>query len=89
MTLQAQAMGLSAHQFKGFDTSAVADELGVPSRWRIVAGIAVGVRGNPAEVSERDQQREQRERTRKPLTEIAYGAAWGTPWDGLAGVSRP
>lgn len=85
LSLQAHAMGLWAHQFKGFDRDAVADGLGLPAYWRIVAGIAVGVRGNPAEVPERDQQREQRERTRLPLAEIAYGAAWGEPWVGRAG----
>ncbi len=81
LTLQAQAMGLSAHQFKGLDSDAVADELGFPSYWRIIAGIAVGVRGNPAEVSERDQQRELRVRARKDLAEIAL-AEWGVPWPG-------
>ena len=43
-------MGLWAHQFRGFDKDPVADALGVPAYWRILAGIAVGVRGNPAEV---------------------------------------
>lgn len=82
LSLQAQAMGLWAHQFKGFDKEPVAAAFGVPPHWRIVAGIAVGVRGNPAEVPERDQEREQRVRRRKPLAEIAYGDAWGVPWPG-------
>ena len=89
LTLQAQAMGLWAHQFKGFDKDAVSDELGHPPYWRIVAGIAVGVRGDPAEVSERDQEREHRVRSRKPLAEIAYGDAWAVPWDGAPGQDRP
>ena len=80
LTLQAHAMGLWAHQFQGFDKEAVSDGLGLPPYWRIVAGIAVGVRGNPAEVSERDQQREHRVRVRKDLAEITYGDAWGVPW---------
>lgn len=84
LTLQAQAMGLSAHQFKGLDTDAVSDELGCPPHWRVVAGIAIGVRGDPSEVSERDQQREHRVRERKPLAEIAYGDAWGVSWAGPA-----
>ncbi|GAA3821383.1 nitroreductase family protein [Nocardioides panacisoli] len=83
LTLEAQAMGLWAHQFGGFDKSATGDALGVPASWRIVAGIAVGVRGNPAEVSERDQEREHRERRRKPVEEIAYGDRWGSPWRGV------
>ncbi len=89
LSLQAQAMGLWAHQFKGFDKDPVADALGIPPHWRIVAGIAVGVRGNPAEVPERDQQREQRVRNRRPLAEIAYGDAWGEAWDGAIGHEPP
>ena len=83
LTLQAQAMGLWAHQFGGLDKDAVSDGLGLPSYWRVVAGIAVGVRGNPAEVSERDQLREHKVRVRKDLTEIAFGDVWGTPWRGV------
>ncbi len=89
LTLQAQAMGLWTHQFQGIDKEAVSVALGVPGHWRIVAGIAVGVRGNPAEVSERDQEREHRVRSRKPLAEIAYGDAWGVPWDGAIAQGPP
>jgi hypothetical protein len=46
----------------------------------VMSGIAVGIRGNPAEVPERDREREQRERRRRPLAELAYGDSWGTPW---------
>jgi nitroreductase len=85
LTLQAQAMGLWTHQFQGIDKDGVSDAFGLPPYWRVVAGVAVGVRGDPAEVSERDRQREERVRARKPLTEIAYGDAWGVPWDGANG----
>jgi nitroreductase len=80
VTLQARAMGLHAHQFGGFDREAVAAALGVPEWFRVMSGIAVGLRGNADEVPDRDREREQRERRRKPLEELAYGAAWGQPW---------
>ena len=83
LTLQARAMGLHAHQFAGFDHEAVAAELGVPSRARVLTGIAVGVRGKPDDVDPRDVEREQRPRTRLPLAEIAYGDHWGEPWPGI------
>lgn len=83
LTLQAHSTGLWTHQFQGLDKDAVSDALGCPSWWRVVAGIAVGVRGDPSEVPERDQQREQRVRRRKGLAEIAYGDGWGVPWRGL------
>jgi nitroreductase len=80
VTLQARAMGLHAHQFMGFDRAAVAAELGVPDRFALLCGIAVGVRGNPEEVSERDRGREEKERVRRPLAEIAFTGRWGEPW---------
>jgi len=80
LTLQARAMGLHAHQFGGFDREAVAAELGVPDWFRVLSGIAVGVRGRPEDAPERDREREQRERRRRPLEELAHGAAWGDPW---------
>ncbi len=80
LTLQAQSMGLWTHQFGGFDKPAVARALAVPPPSRLVAGIAVGVRGNPAEAPERDREREQKVRRRKPLADIAYGDTWGEPW---------
>lgn len=83
LVLQARAMGLHAHQFGGMDRDAVARDLGVPPVAIVVAGIAVGVRGDPDEVSERDAAREHRVRSRRPLAETAYGDRWGSPWTGL------
>lgn len=80
VTLQAQALGLHAHQFAGFDHAAVAAALGVPEHFRVMAGIAVGQRGDPAEVPERDRERELRERTRRPLSDVAHDGQWGRPW---------
>ncbi|TNM38514.1 nitroreductase [Nocardioides albidus] len=82
LTLQAQAMGLFAHQFGGFDHDGLAADLRIPDTARLLAGIAVGLRGDPAEVSERDAERDHRERRRRPLAETAY-AAWGVAWPGL------
>ncbi|HVK29811.1 MAG TPA: nitroreductase family protein [Nocardioides sp.] len=83
LTLQAEAMGLKAHQFGGFDHAAVAAGLGLPDDARLIAGIAVGVRGNPADVPERDAERDHRVRDRRPLTETAYDDRWGHAWPGL------
>ncbi len=85
LTLQARAMGLHTHQFAGFDHDGVAAELGVPGWARVVAAVAVGVRGNPAEVSERDAERDHRVRARRPLEQTAFGGRWGEPWEGAAG----
>lgn len=83
LTLQAQAMDLWAHQFSGFDRTAVAADIQAPPQIRIVAAIAVGHRGNPDDAPEHDRQREQKERRRHPLATIAFGASWGEPWTPL------
>ena len=80
VTLQAVAMGLVAHQFAGFDKDATARDLGVPDHVKLMAGIAIGVRGDPAEVSERDREREAKPRRRRPLEQTAYADRWGEPW---------
>ena len=80
VTLQARAMGLHTHQFSGFDRDAVQVELEVPAHFRVMTGIAVGVRGNPADVDERSRGREQKVRQRKPLASFVHGDAWGRPW---------
>jgi nitroreductase len=82
VTLQARAMGLEAHQFAGFDKEALAAELGVPAYVRLLAGIAVGVRGDAAGVPARDAERDERMRHRVPLEARAHGDRWGVPWSG-------
>ncbi|WP_036507284.1 nitroreductase family protein [Nocardioides sp. URHA0020] len=69
LTVQAAALGLATHQFAAFDHDGLAAAAGVPVHWSVTTGIAVG-RGVTSELVPR---------TRRPLTEIAYGARFGTP----------
>ncbi len=84
LTLQAVAMELHAHQFAGFDTEGVAQDLGVPPWFRVLSGIAVGRYGDPAEVPERDREREQRPRVRRSLAELVHLGEWGDHWREVA-----
>ncbi|QYJ03214.1 nitroreductase family protein [Nocardioides panacisoli] len=84
LTLQARAMDLHAHQFMGFDREAVAEELGLPDHFRMVSGIAVGVRGNVADASERIRGKEEKERKRRPLADTAFSRTWGEAWHGVS-----
>jgi len=84
LTLQAVTMGLAAHQFAGFDKDAVAAELGVPSYYRVMSGIAVGVPGSPEDVPPDEQDRLHRARRRRSLEAIAHGDRWGVPWKRVA-----
>jgi nitroreductase len=43
LTVQAEAFGLSVHQFRAFDREGVAAEFGVPAHWEVTSMAAVGV----------------------------------------------
>ncbi len=63
----------------------MARELGVPGHLELMAGIAVGVLGDPDSVNDRDRQREDRPRTRRPLAESVHVERWGATWPGTSG----
>jgi hypothetical protein len=50
MTIQAQAMGLAARQFRAFDAEGLTAELAVPPHWQVVSMIAIGI--TPAATTE-------------------------------------
>lgn len=80
--VQAASLGLSVHQFAGFDHDRLAAECGVPRHWRVTTGIAVGRElpsGVPAD--ELARERDERPRTRRPLAELAHGGRFGQPAD--------
>lgn len=82
LCLQAASMRLGVHQFAGFDHDALAAAYSVPPEWTVMSGIAIG---RPWPVDERDgvdpstAEREQRERKRKPLSELAFGGSFREP----------
>lgn len=88
LTLQAQAMGLHTHQYAGYDAAATAADLGVPDHVVLMAGVAIGVPGDPALATERDREKQARPRARRPLATYAHSERWGLPWGGL-GQSVP
>jgi hypothetical protein len=48
MTLQAQAMGMAARQFRAFDREALTDEFAISAHWQIMTITAFGVVPAPA-----------------------------------------
>nr|WP_246416365.1 nitroreductase family protein [Nocardioides luti] len=76
--VQAAALGLSIHQFAGFDHDALAAAAGVPPHWRVTTGIAVGLAlPDGPEADALLRERDHRPRVRKPLAEVAYGGTFG------------
>jgi hypothetical protein len=72
MTIQAQALGLSARQFRAFDRDALAAEFAVPAHWQVTTITAFGVAlGGPAQPSNPDEGAA-RERERNPLGDVLW-----------------
>ncbi len=77
LTLEAAALGLTTHQMGGFDREVARRELGIPEGYELGAVIALGYRGEPAELGDDTLiERETTPRTRKPLSEIVF-SEWG------------
>ena len=71
LALQARRLGLYAHSMAGFDVEKAHEILGVPKEdYHVMAGIAVGRKGDDAHLPE-DLRRMESPNTRKPLTEVA------------------
>ena len=71
LSLQAESMGLSTHQFAGFDHGRVAELFRVPAAWRVTTAIAVGRR--------RESALPDRERTRHELDAFVFSDRFGAP----------
>lgn len=70
LALQAEAMGLAAHAMGGFEAEALAATLGLPEGHVLQAVVAVGARGNPADLPE-NQRAKEMPNGRRGLDEIA------------------
>lgn len=79
MMLQAAALGLVMHTAGGIERDKIRQVYGVPEEFDICTGIALGYQGGPELLSEDLPDREVAPRVRKPLSEIAFGGAFGQP----------
>ncbi len=70
LQVQAQAEGLIAHPFAGFDSIKAASVLGLPEGARLPALIAVALPGPDTELNDRHREQEHSARSRKPLTDV-------------------
>ncbi|MGD0546541.1 MAG: nitroreductase family protein [Terracidiphilus sp.] len=81
LTLQAAALGLSAHQMAGYDHAAARKLFEIPESYSLGSVIALGYQGEPSALSnEKLIAQETSPRTRKLLSEFVL-SEWGTPAD--------
>lgn len=77
LAIQAVAEGLAIHQMGGFQKDRVRDLFSVPEDYEPVVAIAVGYRGELADLPEDQRQRELSPRSRKSLSELVFEGEWG------------
>lgn len=75
--VQAEAMGLVAHQMGGFSAERVSEAFDIPGRYRPMVVIAVGPAGDSGALPDQLRVRETAPRTRLDASEIAFEDVWG------------
>ena len=76
LCLQAEALGLMAHQMGGFDPDKMRTLAGVPERYTLMAMISVGAPGDPSRLGAEAVEREHAPRKRRPLSELCFSGQW-------------
>jgi nitroreductase len=79
LCLQAEALGLMAHQMGGFDPDRARAVAGVPKQFTLMAMISVGYPADPVTFSPEVSERETAPRTRRALGEMFFAGSWGRP----------
>ena len=77
IALQADVLGLAAHQMGGFDAEKARAAFGIPAEYAPMAMIAVGYQAAPDVLDEETKKKELTPRARKPLGEKFFEGGWG------------
>ena len=77
LTLQATALGLGVHQMAGILPDHAKEVYRIPEEHEVVAGIAIGYRGDPGSLPDALRERELAARSRKPASEFTFRSMWG------------
>lgn len=75
---EGMARGLVTHAMAGFDASAVREAFAVPDDHDVVWTLALG-HWDPALDDERLEEKDARDRRRRPLEKLAFGGRFGEP----------
>jgi hypothetical protein len=78
--IEAVSRGLITHPMAGFDVDGARAAFAIPDQVRPLMVMAVGSLADYARVDPEIAERDAAPRSRKPLSEIAFGASWGQPW---------
>jgi nitroreductase len=79
LCLQAESMGMMAHQMGGFDVEKTRAAFGIPEQFSLMAMIAVGYPADISTLQGEVLEREQAPRKRRELGELFFKSGWGQP----------
>ena len=79
LCLQAEALGLMAHQMGGFDPERVRAVAGAPDQFTLMSVISIGAPLAQAKIPEALAERELAPRKRRELEELCFAGGWGKP----------
>lgn len=79
LVLEATARGLFVHQMIGILPDRAREVYRIPEECEAWTGLAIGYKGDPANLPERLRERDRTLRQRKPLSEFVFGGKWGNP----------
>ncbi len=77
IALQADVLGLAAHQMGGFDAEKARAAFGIPAEYMPMAMIAIGYQAAADVLDEETKKKELTPRSRKPLGEKFFEGGWG------------
>ena len=80
LIIEAVSRGLITHPMAGFDVDGARTAFAIPDQVRPLMVIAVGSLADYDDVDPEIAERDAAPRSRKPLSEIAFGDSWGRPW---------
>jgi nitroreductase len=79
LSLEATARGLFVHQMIGILPDRARELDGIPEGFEALTALAIGYRGEVAELPEALRGRDTTPRQRRPLSEFVFGGEWESP----------
>lgn len=79
LSLQAAEFDIHVHQMAGFDSDRARENFAIPDGFQPLAAAAVGYRGEPQMLNEKQQRAEVEKRERRDWKETCFEDTWGKP----------
>jgi nitroreductase len=79
LVLQAESLGLVAHQMGGLNPAAIREAFSITPEWDVFSVSAIGTRGDVSELPDALAEREIAPRVRNLISAVAFAGKWQTP----------